>query len=57
MFFTSAPGEGRAGQCVTSKDCAPRVPYCSNLGYCHGGVIPFDEEQLEIEPEGIDNYD
>ena len=27
----------QAGQCVTSKDCASRVPYCSKLGFCHGG--------------------
>ena len=45
---SSAPGGGRAGQCVTSADCAPRVPYCSKLGYCHGGRLPFDEAQLEI---------
>merc|ERR1739848_519283 len=44
----SAPGAGRAGQCVTSADCASRVPYCSKLGYCHGGRLPFDEAQLEI---------
>jgi len=45
---SSAPGAGRAGQCVTSADCASRVPYCSKLGYCHGGRLPFDEAQLEI---------
>jgi len=44
----SAPGGGRAGQCKTSADCASRVPYCSKLGYCHGGRLPFDEEQIEI---------
>ena len=27
---------------------AVRVPYCSKLGYCHGGRLPFDEAQLEI---------
>ena len=41
-----------AGQCVTSADCASRVPYCSALGFCHGGRLPFDEQQLEIE-EGV----
>ena len=46
----SAPGAGRAGQCKTSADCASRTPYCSNLGFCHGGNLPFDEAQLEIEP-------
>merc|ERR1712079_935535 len=46
---SSAPSGGRAGQCKTSADCASRVPYCSKLGYCHGGTLPFDEEQLEIE--------
>ena len=45
----SAPGKGRAGQCKTSADCASRVPYCSKLGYCHGGTLPFDEAQLEID--------
>ncbi len=30
-----------------------RVPYCSVLGFCHGGRLPFDEEQLEI-PETED---
>ena len=45
----NAPGAGRAGQCKTSADCASRVPYCSNLGYCHGGTLPFDEAQLEID--------
>ena len=45
----SAPGAGRAGQCKTSADCASRTPYCSNLGFCHGGNLPFDEAQLEIE--------
>merc|ERR1711963_105554 len=44
----NAPGAGRSGQCVTSADCASRVPYCSKLGYCHGGRLPFDEAQLEI---------
>ena len=44
----NAPGKGRAGQCKTSADCASRVPYCSKLGYCHGGRLPFDEAQLEI---------
>ena len=34
---SSAPGGGIAGQCVTSADCASRVPYCSKLGFCHGG--------------------
>ena len=47
----NAPGQGRSGQCVTSADCASRVPYCSKLGFCHGGRLPFDEEQLEIDPE------
>merc|ERR1712168_315266 len=46
---SSAPGAGRSGQCQTSADCASRVPYCSELGYCHGGTLPFDEAQLEIE--------
>merc|ERR1712110_599102 len=46
---SSAPSGGRAGQCETSADCASRVPYCSALGYCHGGTLPFDEAQLEIE--------
>lgn len=41
----------RSGQCVTSADCASRVPYCSKLGFCHGGRLPFDEEQLEIPDE------
>ena len=38
----AAPAGGKAGQCVTSADCASRVPYCSKLGFCHGGrsVIP-----------------
>ena len=45
----SAPAGGRAGQCKTSADCASRVPYCSDLGYCHGGTLPFDEAQLEID--------
>merc|ERR1712156_422793 len=44
----SAPAGGRAGQCKTSADCASRVPYCSKLGFCHGGRLPFDEAQLEI---------
>ena len=44
----NAEGAGRSGQCVTSADCASRVPYCSKLGYCHGGRLPFDEAQLEI---------
>ena len=47
---SSAPGGGRAGQCKTSADCASRTPYCSNLGFCHGGNLPFDEAQLEIDP-------
>merc|ERR1711971_452422 len=47
----SAPGAGRAGQCKTSADCASRVPYCSKLGYCHGGRLPFDEAQLEINSD------
>ena len=34
---SAAPAGGRAGQCVTSDDCASRVPYCSKLGFCHGG--------------------
>ena len=46
---SSAPSGGRAGQCKTSADCASRVPYCSALGYCHGGTLPFDEAQLEID--------
>ena len=37
---------------MTSADCAPRVPYCSKLGFCHGGTLPFDEEQLDILPDG-----
>jgi len=45
---SAAPAGGRAGQCVTSDDCASRVPYCSKLGFCHGGRLPFDEAQLEI---------
>lgn len=64
----SAPGEGKAGQCVTSADCASRVPYCSKLGFCHGGRLPFDPEQLEIpdedktadfpqQPQGLVNND
>ena len=36
---------------MTSADCASRVPYCSELGFCHGGRLPFDEEQLEIDSE------
>lgn len=48
---SSAPGGGTAGQCVTSADCASRVPYCSKLGFCHGGRLPFDEAQLEIDNE------
>ncbi|TRY78321.1 hypothetical protein TCAL_14379 [Tigriopus californicus] len=47
----TAPGQGRSGQCVTSADCASRVPYCSKLGFCHGGRLPFDEVQLEIEDQ------
>jgi len=47
----AAPGGGRAGQCVTSADCGSRVPYCSKLGYCHGGRLPFDEAQLEVPQE------
>lgn len=47
----AAPGQGRSGQCVTSADCASRVPYCSKLGFCHGGRLPFDEVQLEIEDQ------
>merc|ERR1712088_1104853 len=47
----NAPGAGRSGQCVTSADCASRVPYCSKLGYCHGGRLPFDEAQLEINSD------
>ena len=46
---SNAPGGGRSGQCKTSADCASRVPYCSDLGYCHGGTLPFDEAQLEID--------
>lgn len=46
---SSAPGGGVAGQCKTSADCASRVPYCSKLGFCHGGRLPFDEAQLEID--------
>ena len=30
------------------------MPYCSKLGFCHGGRLPFDEEQLEIDPEVFD---
>jgi hypothetical protein len=37
---------------VTSADCAPRVPYCSVLGYCHGGTLPFFEDQLDIADDG-----
>ena len=51
----NAPGAGRAGQCKTSADCASRVPYCSKLGYCHGGRLPFDEAQLEITVSHSDN--
>lgn len=47
----AAPAGGVAGQCVTSADCASRVPYCSKLGFCHGGRLPFDPEQLEIPEE------
>merc|ERR1712106_60037 len=47
----SAPSGGKAGQCTTSADCGSRVPYCSKLGFCHGGRLPFDEAQLEI-PDG-----
>eukprot|EP00092_Neocalanus_flemingeri_P021519 GFUD01023337.1.p1 GENE.GFUD01023337.1~~GFUD01023337.1.p1 ORF type:complete len:260 (+),score=78.26 GFUD01023337.1:29-808(+) len=47
----AAPSGGKSGQCVTSADCGSRVPYCSELGFCHGGRLPFDEAQLEI-PEG-----
>jgi len=47
----AAPAGGVAGQCVTSADCASRVPYCSKLGFCHGGRLPFDPEQLEIPDE------
>jgi len=47
----AAPSGGKAGQCVTSADCGSRVPYCSKLGFCHGGRLPFDEAQLEI-PDG-----
>merc|ERR1712111_120490 len=45
---SAAPAGGKSGQCVTSADCASRVPYCSKLGFCHGGRLPFDEAQLEI---------
>uniref|UniRef100_A0A0K2SZT8 Uncharacterized protein n=1 Tax=Lepeophtheirus salmonis TaxID=72036 RepID=A0A0K2SZT8_LEPSM len=45
---SSAVSGGKNGQCNTSEDCAPRTPYCSKLGFCHGGRLPFDEEQLEI---------
>jgi len=48
---SSAPDGGKSGQCVTSADCASRVPYCSKLGFCHGGRLPFDEAQIEI-PDG-----
>merc|ERR1712106_548275 len=51
----SAPGGGVAGQCVTSADCASRVPYCSKLGFCHGGRLPFAEAQLEIPDEDKTN--
>merc|ERR1712037_1071419 len=51
----AAPGEGRSGQCKTSADCASRVPYCSELGFCHGGRLPFDEAQLEIPDEDKTN--
>merc|ERR1719429_1060915 len=51
----NAPGAGRAGQCKTSADCASRVPYCSKLGFCHGGRLPFDEAQLEIPDEDKTN--
>lgn len=46
---SDAPGGGTSGQCKTSADCASRVPYCSKLGYCHGGRLPFDEAQLDLE--------
>ena len=52
---SSAPDGGRAGQCKTSADCGSRVPYCSQLGFCHGGTLPFFEEQLDIKPEGMEN--
>jgi len=48
---SSAPAGGVAGQCTTSADCGSRVPYCSELGFCHGGRLPFDEAQLEIADE------
>merc|ERR1712156_1071151 len=51
----SAPSGGKAGQCKTSADCASRVPYCSELGFCHGGRLPFDEAQLEIPDEDKTN--
>merc|ERR1712037_322759 len=51
----AAPGKGRSGQCKTSADCASRVPYCSELGFCHGGRLPFDEAQLEIPDEDKTN--
>merc|ERR1719427_2488095 len=54
---SSAPGGGVAGQCVTSADCASRVPYCSKLGFCHGGRLPFDEAQLEIADEDKEETD
>ena len=52
MSFGKSNQLDYAGQCVTSADCASRVPYCSALGFCHGGRLPFDEQQLEIE-EGV----
>ncbi len=52
---SAAPDGGHSGQCVTSADCASRVPYCSRLGFCHGGRLPFDEEQLEIEGSDVED--
>eukprot|EP00090_Calanus_glacialis_P005024 TRINITY_DN13841_c0_g1_i1.p1 TRINITY_DN13841_c0_g1~~TRINITY_DN13841_c0_g1_i1.p1 ORF type:complete len:254 (-),score=59.96 TRINITY_DN13841_c0_g1_i1:84-845(-) len=51
----SAPSGGKAGQCVTTADCGSRVPYCSKLGFCHGGRLPFDEAQIEIPDEDKTN--
>merc|ERR1712210_315296 len=40
----------RGGSCETTDDCvAPNV--CSKRGYCHGGRLPFDEAQLEINSD------
>ncbi|QQP51924.1 Uncharacterized protein FKW44_013420 [Caligus rogercresseyi] len=51
IYGEEGPTGGRNGQCLSSADCAPRTPYCSKLGFCHGGRLPFDEEQLEVVGE------